>query len=221
MGEPRRPGRPENCKTGAGEGSTGIHCGRARVRAGWPGGCGCYCSSCGTGRPRGIAEMLISNHTGADCPIPTEMEILIERLLSGAPATKPTLPPQTGITGMETLLQCLLPGMPVSAVSTVMVDVTPEPVDSPVPDGLAGNVTVGVKSPAELAGGVTVGVSSPTDLAGGVTVGVAPSAVAGVASPADIAEILGWHHRRCDVLGRCWGGVLGQHCWGGVLGRTC
>ena len=80
-----------------------------------------------------------------------------------------------------------------SAVSAVMVDVTPVPVDSPVPDGLAGNVTVGVKSPADLAGGVTVGVSTPADLAGGVTVGVAPSAVAGGggASPADIAEILG------------------------------
>ena len=38
-------------------------------------------------------------------PIPTEMEILLERLLSGAPAPTPTPPPQTGFTGMETLLQ--------------------------------------------------------------------------------------------------------------------
>ena len=54
---------------------------------------------------------------------------------------------------------------------------------------LAGDVTVGVSSPADLAGDVTVGVSSPADLAGGVTVGVAPSVIAGVASPADLAEV--------------------------------
>ena len=36
--------------------------------------------------------------------IPTEMEILLERLQSGALAPTPTLPPQTGIMGMETLL---------------------------------------------------------------------------------------------------------------------
>ena len=45
--------------------------------------------------------------------IPTEMEILLERLQSGAPALTPTPPPQTGIMGMETLLQRLLPGTPV------------------------------------------------------------------------------------------------------------
>ena len=55
--------------------------------------------------------------------------------------------------------------------------------------GLAGDVTVGVSSPVDLAGNVTVGVSSSVDLAGGVTVGEAPSAVAGVASSADIAEV--------------------------------
>ena len=38
-----------------------------------------------TGRPRGVAETLTFNRTGADTaarPIPTEMEILLERLLS-------------------------------------------------------------------------------------------------------------------------------------------
>ena len=37
---------------------------------------------------------------------------------------------------------------------------------------LAGDVTIGVSSPADLAGDLTVGVSSPADLAGVVTVGV-------------------------------------------------
>ena len=47
-----------------------------------------------------------------------------------------------------------------------------------------------MSSPVDLAGGITVGVSSPVDLAGGVTVGMAPSAVAGVVSPAaDLAEV--------------------------------
>ena len=47
--------------------------------------------------------------------VPTEMEILLERLLSGAPAPAPTPTPRTGITGMEALLQHLLPGTPVPA----------------------------------------------------------------------------------------------------------
>ena len=54
---------------------------------------------------------------------------------------------------------------------------------------LAGDVTVGVSSPADPVGDVTVGVSSPADLAGGVTFGVAPSAIAEVVSTADIAEV--------------------------------
>ena len=37
---------------------------------------------------------------------------------------------------------------------------------------LAGDVTVGVSTPADLAGDVTICVSAPADLAGGVTVGV-------------------------------------------------
>ena len=41
----------------------------------------------------------------------------------------------------------------------------------------------------DLAGDFTIGVSSPADLAGDVTVGVASSAVAGVSSPADFAEV--------------------------------
>ena len=45
-------------------------------------------------------------------PIPTELESLLQRLLSGvlAPARAP--PPKTGITDMETLLQRLLQGTP-------------------------------------------------------------------------------------------------------------
>ena len=43
-------------------------------------------------------------------PVPTEMEILLERLLSKALELLPTLPPRTAITGMETLLLHLLPG---------------------------------------------------------------------------------------------------------------
>ena len=62
---------------------------------------------------------------------------------------------------------------------------------------LAGDVTVGVSSPANLAGGVTIevtsladaGVASPADLAGGVTIEVTSPADAGVASPADLAEV--------------------------------
>ena len=53
----------------------------------------------------------------------------------------------------------------------------------------SGDVTVGVSSPADLGGDVAVGVSTPADLAGGVTIGVVPSAVAEVASSADIAEV--------------------------------
>ena len=62
---------------------------------------------------------------------------------------------------------------------------------------LAGVVTVGVSTPADLAGDVTVGVSSPADLAGGVTVGVVPSAVAEVASSADLAGVR--HHEGISV----------------------
>ena len=62
--------------------------------------------------------MLTFNCTGAappPRPIPTELEILLECLLSGVPAPMATSTPQTGITGMGTLLQCLLPGTPVPA----------------------------------------------------------------------------------------------------------
>ena len=48
-------------------------------------------------------------------PVPRELEILLERLLSGAPAPMLTPPAWTGITGVETLLQRLLPGTPVPA----------------------------------------------------------------------------------------------------------
>ena len=66
MGEPRGHGRPENCVACAGEGSTGIHCGRIGVLASSPGGGGCYWSAGGTGRPRGVVETLASNHTPTD-----------------------------------------------------------------------------------------------------------------------------------------------------------
>ena len=61
------------------------------------------------------------------------------------------------------------------------------------PAELAGDVTVGVSSPANLAGYVTVCVSFPADLAGDVTVGVSfPAEIAGdvtvgVSSPANLA----------------------------------
>ena len=51
-------------------------------------------------------------------PIPTNIKLLLERLLSGAQAPTPTPTPQTGTTGMETLLQCLLPGTPVPALQS-------------------------------------------------------------------------------------------------------
>ena len=51
--------------------------------------------------------MLTSNRTGADTATPADIEILLERLLSGAPASTSTPPPQTGITGMETLVYFL------------------------------------------------------------------------------------------------------------------
>ena len=44
-------------------------------------------------------------------PVPTKMEIMLESLLSNAPAPA-ALPPRTAITEMETMLQCLLPGAP-------------------------------------------------------------------------------------------------------------
>ena len=47
-------------------------------------------------------------------PIPTELESLLQCLLAGVWAPKPTPPPKTGITDMETLLQHLLPSIPVA-----------------------------------------------------------------------------------------------------------
>ena len=46
--------------------------------------------------------------------IPTELESLLQRLLAGVPAPKPTPPAKTGITDMETLLQRLFPSVPVA-----------------------------------------------------------------------------------------------------------
>ena len=57
---------PENSETGAGEGSTGICGERTGVHAGWPGYDDLSCTSGRTRRPRGVAETLASNRTGAD-----------------------------------------------------------------------------------------------------------------------------------------------------------
>ena len=185
-------------------------------------------------------------------PVPTEMEILLERLLSGAPAPTLTPPPRTG---RRLTQQSNRQPVDVVKVSALMIDMIPDPVGSPVPTGiagansstnnnpplvhqmasedslsmeeevvadlnfcgsvvggptstflkntglivdLAGDVIVGVSSPADLAGDVTVGVSSLADLAGDVAVGVSsladlvgvvPSAVAEVASSVNIAEV--------------------------------
>ena len=51
-------------------------------------------------------------HTPPPRPVTTELESLLERLLSGALAPMPAPPSQTGITEMETLLQRLLPETP-------------------------------------------------------------------------------------------------------------
>ena len=48
-------------------------------------------------------------------PVPTEMEIMLERLRSNEPALAPDPPPQTTITDIETMLQRLLPGTPTRA----------------------------------------------------------------------------------------------------------
>ena len=83
----------------------------------------------------------------------------------------------------------------------MMVKVTPEPVDSLVPAGLAGAggstnsmqlLVRQVASEDDLSieeEVVDFCVSSPADLAGGVTFGVAPSADAEVASSANLAEV--------------------------------
>ena len=48
-------------------------------------------------------------------PVPMEMEIMMQCLLSNAPAPMQALPPRTTVTEMETLLQRLLPGVPTLA----------------------------------------------------------------------------------------------------------
>ena len=103
-------------------------------------------------------------------------------------------------------------------VSAVLVDVTPELVEEPVPTGTTGDdgdteyisppvwpgvdcydSVVGEPTSAcldsavgsvGLAGGVTVGVTSPTDLTKDVTIKVTALADAGVASLADSAEVV-------------------------------
>ena len=65
------------------------------------------------GDPEALLRRLLP--TAPPRPMPAEIEILLERLLSGRSALTPPPPPQTGITGMETLMQRLLPGTPVPA----------------------------------------------------------------------------------------------------------
>ena len=111
MGESRGLGRPENCETGAGEGSTSVHHDRVVAAVTAP--------PVGQGDLEALLKRLLPAapvQTPPPRPIPTEMEILLERLLSGALASTLTPPPQTGIMGMETLLQRLLPGTPVPAL---------------------------------------------------------------------------------------------------------
>ena len=153
-------------------------------------------------------------------------------------------PPVPRSTGSRSTRQSDRQPVDTVKVSAVMVDVTPEPVDSPVPAGLAGadgstnsvpplarqvaleddlsmeeevvadldfgdSVVGGPTSTflrsadmiADLAVDVTISVSSPADLAGDVTIGVSSRG-----RPC-------WRcHCRRGTLGRCWGGVLGQHC---------
>ena len=59
----------------------------------------------------GDLEALL-RHLLPTAPVPTEMEIMLERLLSNAPAPAPASPPRTAITEMETLLRRLLQGAP-------------------------------------------------------------------------------------------------------------
>ena len=67
---------------------------------------------------------------------------------------------------------------------------------------LAGDITVGLLSPADLAGDVTVGVSFPANLAGDVTIhlsslaDLAGDVTVSVASPADLADLLFDHFLR-------------------------
>ena len=66
--------------------------------------------------------MLASDHTGADTTTPADAHGYSD--FAGAPAVRkvePTPPPQTGITGMETMLQRLLPAAPGNAGSGLAV----------------------------------------------------------------------------------------------------
>ena len=154
----------------------------------------------------------------------------------------------------------------VGKVFTVLDDVAPEPVDSPVSAGLAvadgdtigmlplvrqavlaglnlcdslvGGPTSTFLSSADgivdLPGGVTIstnlgvapstiaGVSYPTDLAGGVTTGVAPSAViAEVASSAVIAEVassaIAWAESPAEIAGVASSADAGAASWPKLL----
>ena len=93
----------------------------------------------------------------------------------------------------------------VTSLSAISVDRVVSLVGGPASAFLSG-----ADGCTDFTGEVAVVVTSPAFLAGDVAVGVTSPAVAGVASPADLAEVdvisLGhcWGcHRRCGILGRC------------------
>ena len=83
------------------------------MRTGWPNGGGCDYPTGGAGSVRDFAQTITPQYgvTG----IPTELEILLHRILEGVQASKPIPPPKTGITDMETLLRGLLSGIQAGA----------------------------------------------------------------------------------------------------------
>ena len=88
-----------------------------------------------TAPPVDITEATASNRTGAIATTPADinwdMRLLLQSLLSGVLALMLTPPPQTGIVGMETLLQRLQPGAPVLVAQA-----------RPTPGPLAGSMMV-------------------------------------------------------------------------------
>ena len=119
MGEPRRHRRPKGREAGTGKGPPITYHGRTSGGTDGPSGGGCYCSSGGVGNIEALLSQLLPT---APVPpprsIPTDMELLLQCLLSGVPTPMPTPSHQTGMTGMETLLQRLQPGASVLAAQS-------------------------------------------------------------------------------------------------------
>ena len=106
---------------------------------------------------------------------------------------------QNNVVGGPTSTPLKIAGLTVDIAGDVAVGVSS-------PADLAGDVTIGVSFLADLVGYVIVGVASPADLAGDVTVGVAsrPTLLGvvtiGVASSAEPASVVtAGRHRRCGV----------------------